>query len=473
MKTSKAGPGLGKTPSGVQGLDEILRGGFPHGRPILVCGNAGAGKTILAMEFLVRGALDQGEPGVFMAFEENERDLTENVASLGFDLKALQRRRKVLVDHVRVERSEIEETGAYNLDGLFVRLDHAVKSIGAKRVVLDTLETLFIGLNPFILRSELRRLFQWLKDRDLTAIITAESGAEGMITRHGIEEYVSDCVIRLDHRVVDQVSTRRLRVLKYRGTAHGTNEYPFLIDELGISVLPITSLDLDHEVSGRRVSSGVPDLDAMLGGKGFYRGSTVLISGTAGSGKTTLAAHFIDGAARRGERCLYYAFEESAGQLERNMASVGIDLARHRKSGRLRVIAARPTTHGLETHLSLMHREIERFKPAAVVIDPLNNLIRAGSPSQVKSMVTRLVDYMKVRGITAVCSSLADADADAGSEGASSLMDTWLLTRNRETKGRRKREVGVLKSRGMPHSNQFQEFMFTKDGVKISPVEAS
>ena len=360
-----AGPELPKTPTGVSGLDEITNGGLPRGRPTLVCGSAGCGKTLMAMEFLVRGATQFDEPGVFMAFEETAAELAQNVRSLGFDLDDLAARGKFCLDFVRVERSEIEEVGDYDLEGLFIRLGYAIDTIKAKRVVLDTLETLFSGLsNAAVLRSELRRLFRWLKDKGVTAIITAERG-EGALTRHGLEEYVSDCVILLDHRVIDQVSTRRLRVVKYRGTAHGTNEYPFLIDEDGISVLPVTSLGLQHEVGDERISSGVPRLDAMLGGKGYFRGSTVLVSGTAGSGKTSLAAHLAQAACGRGEKCLYFAFEESPGQLMRNMRSIGLDLAPWLEKGLLRFHAIRATVHGLEMHLASIHKLVKEFEPRA------------------------------------------------------------------------------------------------------------
>src|SRR5262245_23751638 len=368
---------LPKTPTGIDGLDEITGGGLPQGRPTLVCGSAGCGKTLLAMEFLVRGALQYGEPGVFMSFEETAEELAANVRSLGFDVERLAKDGQLLIDHVRVERSEIEETGDYDLEGLFVRLGYAIDSIGAKRVVLDTLESLFSGLgNEGVLRAELRRLFRWLKDRGVTTVITAERG-DGQLTRQGLEEYVSDCVLLLDHRVDEQLSTRRLRIVKYRGSAHGTNEYPFLIDERGISVLPITSLGLQHPVSEERISSGIAQLDAMLGGEGYFRGSTILASGTAGTGKTTLSAAFADACCRRGARCLYFAFEESPQQIVRNMRSVGLTLEPWLKKGLLRVDAARPTLFGLERHLTTMHRAIEEFRPRAVVVDPISSFVSA------------------------------------------------------------------------------------------------
>lgn len=463
---------LPKINSGVRGLDEITNGGLPLGRTTLVCGAAGCGKTLLAMEFLVRGARDYNEPGVFMAFEETARDLSGNVASLGFDLEALVKQNKIVIDHVFVERSEIEETGEYDLEGLFIRLQHAIDRIGAKRVVLDTIEALFGGLpNPMILRAELRRLFRWLKDKGVTAIVTGERG-ESTLTRFGIEEYVSDCVIVLDHRVSDQISTRRVRIAKYRGTSHGTNEYPFLIDETGISILPITSMSLRHSVSNTRVSSGVPRLDAMLGGSGYFRGSSVLVSGTAGSGKTSVAACFADAACRRGERALYFAFEESPDQILRNMRSIGLDLGRHVTKGLLQMHAARPSLTGLEMHLARMLKAITTFEPHVVVIDPISAFLSSGNEIEVKAMLMRLVDFLKARGTTALLVSLAsNTTATPSTESEiSSLIDTWLLLRDLEQDGERNRTMYVLKSRGMAHSNQVREFILTSHGVQLVDV---
>ncbi|HZN02761.1 MAG TPA: circadian clock protein KaiC [Candidatus Polarisedimenticolia bacterium] len=467
-----ARPKLAKAPSGIQGLDEITGGGLPQGRPTLVCGAAGCGKTLLAMEFLVRGATQHGEPGVFMAFEETAEELTQNVRSLGFDLDALCRQKKLAVDFVRIERSEIEETGEYDLEGLFIRLDHAIDSIGAKRVVLDTVEALFGGLsNTLILRAEIRRLFRWLKDKGVTAIITAERG-DGTLTRHGLEEYVTDCVILLDHRVDDQVSTRRLRVVKYRGSSHGTNEYPFLIDEDGISVLPITSLGLNHAVTDERVPTGVARLDAMLDGQGYYRGSTVLVSGTSGSGKSSMAAHFVDTASRRGERSLYFAFEESPGQIVRNMRSIGLDLEPWVKKGLLHFQASRSSLYGLEMHLAVMHKLVKEIEPRLVILDPINNLSRAGGTAKdVLSTLTRLVDFLKVQGITTMLTNVTTQDhVEETDSDISSLVDTWLLLRDLELNGERNRAMYVLKSRGMPHSNQIREFLLTSRGIELNDV---
>jgi circadian clock protein KaiC len=463
---------LRKSPTGIAGFDEITGGGLPQGRTSLVCGSAGCGKTLFAMEFLIHGVMEHNEPGVFMAFEETAQDLIENVASLGYDLHQLITRKQIYVDHVQIDRGEIEETGEYDLDGLFVRLSYAIDSIGAKRVVLDTLEALFASLpNEGILRAELRRLFRWLKDKGVTAVITAERGA-GTLTRHGLEEYVSDCVILLDHRVIEQVSTRRLRIVKYRGSAHGTNEYPFLINDDGITVIPVTSLGLEHKAPTERVSTGIKELDEMLGGKGLFRGASVLVSGTAGTGKTSIAAAFAASVCRRGERCLYFAFEESMSQITRNMRSIGIDLMSGVKQGLLKFHAARPTAYGLEMHVASMHKLIDEFKPDAVVIDPLTNLINVGSQLEVHSALLRLIDLLKLRQVTGLFLSLVHDGQPLESTdiGVSSLMDTWVLLRDIEANGERNRGLCILKSRGMAHSNQVREFRLTNRGVQLTDV---
>ncbi|HET6489768.1 MAG TPA: circadian clock protein KaiC [Syntrophales bacterium] len=459
--------GLEKCPTGISGLDEITGGGLPKGRPTLVVGSAGSGKTLLSMEFLIKGATKYNEPGVFVAFEETSEELSKNVASLGFDVQALIAKKKLAVDYVYIERSEIEETGEYDLEGLFIRLGHAIKSVGAKRVVLDTIEVLFAGLpNPAILRAELRRLFRWLKRVGVTAVITGERG-EHSLTRYGLEEYVADCVILLDHRVTDQLSTRRLRVVKYRGSAHGTNEYPFLIDEHGMAILPITSLGLSHEASTERVPTGIPRLDRMFEGGGYYRGSSVLVSGTAGTGKTSLAAYFGDAACRSGKRCLYFAFEESESQLARNMRSIGLDMAKWSRKGLLKVHASRPEVQGLERHLVEMHKLIEGFKPQAVVVDPITNLVKVGGRLEVTSMLTRLVDYLKSEKITLLSTSLVTGETEAAA-GVSSLMDTWINLQDMESNGERNRGIMIMKSRGMGHSNQVREFCLTDRGIVIA-----
>lgn len=460
-------PQLRKAPTGIEGLDDILVGGLPAGRPTLICGGAGCGKTLLSMIFLVNGATRFDEPGVFLSFEETGKDLAENVASLGFDVPALVAARKLAIDHIRIDRSEIEESGEYDLEGLFVRLGHAVDRIGAKRVVLDTLEALFMSLsNAAILRAELRRLFGWLKERGLTAIITGERG-EGALTRHGLEEYVSDCVILLENRVQDQITTRRLRVVKYRGSAHGTNEYPFLLDDRGVTVLPLSAAGRLASVSDEVISTGVPGLDTMLGAGGVYRGSSVLISGAAGSGKTILGASFVAAACARDERCMFFSFEESAAQIIRNMASVGIMLQPHVDAGRLRFETTRPTAYGFEMHLARMHRELSAFNPSVAVVDPVTGF--RGPENEVHALLLRMLDVLKARGITTVFTSLTSSeDRLAQSDfGLSSLMDSWISLANLESNGERNRGLYVLKSRGMSHSNQISEYVLTSAGIKL------
>jgi circadian clock protein KaiC len=462
---------LEKARTGIAGFDEITRGGVPKGRPTIICGGPGCGKTMFAVEFLVRGATQFGEPGVLMTFEETAAEMTKNVASLGFDLNDLSARKKLMIDYVRIEPAEIEETGTYDLEGLFIRLQYAVDSIGAKRVVLDTLEAVFSGFsNQGLLRAEIRRLFRWLKERGLTTIMTAERG-EGTLTRFGLEEYVSDCVIFLDHRVNEQVSTRRMRVIKYRGSSHGADEYPFLIDEQGFSVLPSTSLGLNHPVSSQRVSSGVKELDDMLEGKGYYRGSSILVSGTAGSGKSSLGAHLAEQACKEGKRCLHIAFEESPQQTVRNMRSVGINLEPYVKKGLLRLEAWRPTQSGLEMHLLRIHKLVERYDPAIVIIDPVTNLM-VGNRHEIHAMLMRLLDFLKTRQITAFFTSLTlgGQALERTEVQISSLIDTWLLVRDVELNGERNRCIYILKSRGMANSNRVREFVMTRNGIRLLPV---
>jgi circadian clock protein KaiC len=463
---------LSKVATGIQGFDEITHGGLPKGRPSLICGTAGCGKTLFSIEFLIRGAMEFNEPGVFIAFEETADELAKNVASLGFDLNHLIRTKKIFVDHIHIDPNEIQENGEYDLEGLFVRLADAIATVGAKRVAMDTIEALFSGFaNQAILRSELRRLFHWLKLKGVTAVITAERG-EGALTRHGLEEYVADCVTLLDQRIHDQVSTRRLRVIKYRGSHHGTDEYPFLIDQHGISVLPISSLGLKHQASTERLSTGIGRLDEMLGGRGFYRGSSILISGTAGSGKSSLAANFVAQTCRDGGRALYFAFEESPSQIRRNMRSIGIDLEGCEKRKLLQFHAVRPYSQSLEMHLLLTQQLIARFKPEVVVFDPITNLCSGGTEREVQAMLTRLIDYLKVQQITAMFTSLTSnaANPDQSEIGISSLMDTWLLVRNLEVSGERNRGLYILKSRGMAHSNQVREFVLSNRGLELVDV---
>ena len=467
----KSRQGLPKALTGINGLDEITLGGLPRGRPTLICGGAGCGKTLFGLEFLVRGATEFGEPGVCMTFEESAHDLATNVASLGFDLEKLQRTKKLVIDHIYIDKSEIAETGEYDLEGLFIRLDAAINSIGAKRVLLDTPEALFAGLSDVgVLRSELRRLFGWLKKKGVTAVITGERG-QGTLTRHGLEEYVSDCVILLDHRVQNDAVTRRLRVLKYRGSTHGTGEYPFLIDENGISVLPVTSLGLTHAASKERISTGIAGLDDMLGGQGYFHGSSVLVTGSAGTGKTTTGAHFIDAACRRGESAILFSFEESPAQLIRNMRSIGLDLGRWVKKGLLHIEAARPSAFGLEMHLVRMHHLLAEHKANVVVIDPISALLPGGSAHDVHALVLRVVDFLKQSGATGFFTSVAvEDDMQSTSLSISSLVDAWILLRNIEVNGERNRLLYVLKSRGMAHSNQIREFLMTPRGVQLREV---
>ena len=463
---------LPKSPTSIQGLDEITGGGLPKGRPTLVCGGAGCGKTLFAMEFLVRGATLYNEPGVFISFEETEKELTANVASLGFDLDNLIKHKKIWLEHIHIERGEIEQSGEYDLRGLFVRIHRAIESIGAKRVVLDTIESLFSALpNSTVVRTELRRLFGWLKKKGVTTIVTGERG-NGTLTRQGLEEYVSDCVILLDHRVTDQSSIRRLRIVKYRGSTHGTNEYPFLIDEDGFSVLPVTSLGLNHISSKDRISTGIPRLDTMLSGKGYFRGSTVLVSGTAGTGKTSIAAQFVEAACKRGECVLYFAFEESPSQFMRNMSSIGIHLDQWVKKGLLHFHATRPTLHGLEHHLTTTIKLINKVKPQIVILDPIDAFVMGNNQTEVKIMLLRLVDFLKMRNITAFFASLTNSgvNQELTDMSVSSLIDTWLLLRDIEIGGERNRGLYILKSRGMDHSNQIREFKLTDHGIELLDV---
>ncbi|MEQ8385034.1 MAG: circadian clock protein KaiC [Coleofasciculus sp. A1-SPW-01] len=471
-KTTLAKNQLRKCPTGIKGLDEITDGGLPLGRTTLICGTAGCGKTLMGMEFIVRGILDYSESAVFMAFEETAAELTQNVASLGWDLDELTATEKLSIDYVYIDPQEIEETGDYDLEALFIRLGSAIDAIGAKRVVLDTVEVLFSGLsNTAIVRAELRRLFRWLKTKGVTAIVTGEKG-ENSLTRYGIEEYVSDCVIRLDHRLYEDISTRKLQIVKYRGSSHGTNDYPFLINSDGITVLPITSVGLDHTVTHERISSGIERLDTMLGGEGYFRGSSILITGTAGTGKTTLAAHFAEATCRRGERCLYFAFEEAPQQIIRNMQSVGINLPEFVNQGLLRFQARRPTAYGLEMHLVQIHSLIKKFQPTVVIIDPMSNLTMGGTLLQAKAFLFRLIDLLKSQQITVFLTNLIQGGmlVEQTEIGVSSLMDTWLEVRFVESNGERNRVFFILKSRGMEHSNQVRELKLTKQGVELVDV---
>ncbi|MDQ6756706.1 MAG: circadian clock protein KaiC [Bacteroidota bacterium] len=463
---------LQKIPTGISGLDEITEGGLPKARPTLICGDAGSGKTLFSIEFIVKGATQFNEPGLFVAFEEKSDDLAMNVASLGYDLNKLITAKKLRIDHVHIDKSEIEETGEYDLEGLFIRLGYAIDSIGAKRVVLDTIENLFSGLsNEGILRAEVRRLFTWLKNKGVTTIITGERG-DSKLTRQGLEEYVSDCVILLDHRIQNQISTRRLRVIKYRGSVHGTNEYPFLIDEDGISVLPVTSLKLESKVSSQRVSSGIATLDEMLGGKGFFKGSSILVSGTAGTGKTSIAASFINESCLKNERCIFFAFEESPEQIIRNMKSIGLNLQPHIDKGLLKFHASRPTMYGLEMHLVVIYKLIKQFKPKTIVLDPITNLVTVGDVNDVKLILIRLIDFLQREQITVMFTALtfSNENNQQADEGVSSLVDAWLKVRDIEFNGERNRGIYIMKSRGMKNSNKVREFLITNKGIKLIDI---
>jgi circadian clock protein KaiC len=458
---------LKKVASGISGLDEMTDGGLPRGRPTLVCGTAGCGKTMLGLQFLVRGAMDHGEPGVLVTFEETPADLTANVAGVGWDLADLQRRKQLVIEYIKVEPNQIQETGAYDLEGLFIRLGAAIDAIGAKRVVIDTLEVLFAALaDQTTLRSELRRLFGWLKDRGVTAVITAESG-DGTLTRHGLEEYVSDCVIFLDHRVTRQVSTRRLRIVKYRGSSHGTDETPFMIDTHGFRVMPAASMRLAHDAPEQRVSTGVARLDLMLGGAGYFRGGSILITGTPGSGKTSLAAAFLAAGCARGERAILFSFEESPQQLTRNLRSVSIALEHHIQEGCLRVLATRPTAYGLEGHLASMLHAVEEHDPRLVVVDPISAF--NGANDDLTAMLTRLIDSLKERQVTAVCTSLTTSDDDVLMPVAG-VVDAWLSLAMVETNGERNRSLQVVKARGTRHSNQVRELLISDTGIDLLDV---
>lgn len=460
-----------KAPTGIGGLDEITGGGLPRGRTTLIIGGPGSGKTLLGMQFLIEGTLHFDEAGVFLAFEETAADLSANVRSLGYDIEQLISGKKLIVDHVRVERSEIEEAGEYDLEGLFVRLAHAIDAIGARRLVIDSLEVLFAGLQDHgILRAEFRRLFRWLNERKITAIVTGERGPGGQMSRHGLEEYVSDCVIVLDHRIEQQISTRRLRVVKYRGSAHGADEYPFLIDEGGIEVFPITSVGLDYSAPPGHISSGIPTLDEALDGRGFPRGSSVLITGSAGTGKTSMAVSLASAACKRGERCLYFSMEESAEQIARNMRSIGIDLEQPLRQGLLRIESSRPTYYGLEMHLAKFYKAVSAFEPEVVILDPITGFGAVGTDLQVRAAITRMLDFLKSRQITVLFTALVNSnhDPEHAEVGVSSWMDGWILLRTFETSGMRKRGLCIIKVRGMPHSNNVHELKFTPNGIQLA-----
>ena len=431
---------LHKCLTGIKGFDEVTEGGLPKNRITLISGGAGSGKTLFGIDFLINGALNYKEHGVFMSFEETPDELYKDVASLNLDLKVLVSQKKIALEHVVLERKDVQEKD-FNLEGLLIRLEHAIESVNAKRVVLDSIESLFAGITDNgILRLEIKRLFGWLKEKQVTAIVTGEPGQDSY-THHGMEQYISDCIILLDNRVDEEVSVRRIRVVKYRGSNHGTNEYPFVIDDDGLSVIPITSAGLDQPGTAKRVSTGISSLDKLFKGVGYTKGSTILTSGTAGTGKTSLAAAFAIETCKRGERCLFLSYEESAGQLTQNMKSIGFNFEPLIKKGLLKIVSTRPTFFGLEKHLLDLYKTIEEFKPKSVVIDPLTSLIGEGSPREVRSMITRMIDVLKTQGITGFFTSLVSSTAQndtSGEIGVSSLIDTWIVVRELEE------EVGKL-----------------------------
>ena len=467
---------LHKCPTGIKGFDEITEGGLPKNRTTLFCGSTGTGKTLLGIDFLINGAINYNEPGIFMSFEETEDELYKDVASLNLDLQGLVSQKKILLDYVLLERRDIQEKGEFNLEGLFVRLELAIDSIGAKRVVIDSIDSLFAGLaDDGILRLEIKRLFRWLKEKQVTAIVTGEL-VQSSYTRQGMEEYISDCIILLDNRVVDQISTRRVRVIKYRGSNHGTNEYPFVIDKDGLSVIPITSAGLDHPGTNEKVSTGIPTLDKMFNGVGYTRGSTILTSGTAGTGKTSVAAAFAIESCKRGERCLFLSYEESAGQLIQNMSSIGFYFEPLMKKGLLKIVSIRPSFFGLEMHLLDLYKIIADFKPKAVVIDPLTSLIGQGNQLEIRSMLTRLIDALKSKGITGFFTSLVSSTKEndnSGEIGVSSLIDTWIVVRELEDDSgkRRVRGLYIVKSRGTKHSSDVHKLILSDDGITLIPMD--
>ena len=467
---------LQKSPTGIDGFDEITEGGLPKSRVTLISGGTGSGKTLLGLDFLVNGVIKYHEPGVFMSFEETEDEIYQDVASLNLDLRALVARKAIRFEHVVLERQEIQEKGEFNLEGLFIRLELAIDTIGAKRVVLDSIESLFAGIiDGGILRLEIKRLFGWLKRKQVTVVITGEQW-QNSFTRHGLEEFISDCIILLDNRVRQQVSTRRIRVIKYRGSNHGTNEYPFVIDNNGLSVIPITATGLDHPGTAEKVSTGIPSLDKLFKGGGYTRGSTILISGTAGTGKTSLAAAFTDASCSRGERCLYLSYEESPGQLIQNMSSIDFDLEKWSKKGLLKIVSTRPAFFGLETHLLDLYKLLADFKPQAVVIDPITSLIGQADTTEIQSMLTRMIDALKSRGITGLFTSLVPSTAQndtSGEIGVSSLIDTWIVVRElEENEGKRRtRGLYIVKSRGTAHSSDVQKMIVRDDGLHLLPMQ--
>lgn len=462
---------LPKARTGILGLDEITAGGFPAGRPTLICASAGCGKTVLAMEFIVRGIREFGEPGLFISLEESVSSLIANFESLGFDLHGLIDANKLAILHINLSGEPHLDGGEFSLDALMLRMRAAIDRVGAKRIAVDTLESLFATMpNQRILRWELARLFDWLRDNQLTTVLTAERG-DGELTREGLEEYVSDCVLVLDHRITEQTAKRRLRIVKYRGSSHGLDEYPFLITNHGVSVIPVSSVNLDSKVGKQRVSSGVSDLDQMLNGEGYFKGSTILISGKAGTGKSSLGAAFVHAAASRAERTHYFAFEESESQIVRNMQSIGVDLQPMLNNGTLSIEAYRPTLHGLEEHLLAITTRVIEVDPACVLLDPVTNFLAVGNILEVKSMLTRVLDDLKDQGITVMMTALTSgsAEPDETIVHVSSLVDTWIALDNTPVGSERRRALYIIKSRGMNHSQSVAGMTLSEHGINLEP----
>ncbi|WP_240236172.1 circadian clock protein KaiC [Nocardioides sp. CFH 31398] len=461
---------LEKAATGIEGFDDITFGGLPRARATIVTGAAGSGKSMFGVEFLAQGARAYGEPGVLLSFEETADELVANAASIGVDLRAMADEGTLVVDSAAGDLDDLVQSGAFDLEGLLLRLAAAIDAVGARRVVLDTVETLFSTLpDETTVRREFARLLRWLKERDLTVVVTAERGQQGRLTRHGIEEYVSDCVVVLDHRVEDEVATRRMRVAKYRGSPHGTNEFPFLISGRGLVVMPLHHDELT-EVSEERVSLGIPELDTMVGG-GVFRGSTIMISGSAGTGKTSIAACAADAACRRGEKALFLSFEEPSGQVVRNMRSIGLDLQHWIDKGLLVVQHMRPAITGLEAHLASLHMILDEHPAEVVVLDAVASLSRGVASYASASAVARDIAMLRLRGATTVLTALAGTHDDPHTDvSASSLVDAWLLVRNVENDGERNRLLMTIKNRGSFHSNQVREFLLTDDGPRLVDV---
>ena len=464
---------LPKSLTGIQGLDDITYGGIPQNRPTLLVGSIGTGKTIFAMEYIINGITMFNEPGVFMTFEEQTDELQINVTSMGYNLSKLIADNKIYLEHLHIDHREIQATGKYDIEGLFIRIEMAIEKVKAKRIVLDALDTLFIGLDSQILRSEIKRLFFWLKEKKVTAIITSEVG-DIFLTRLGFEEVVADCVIELNNRLNNQISTRRLRIVKYRGSYHSTNEYPFMIDHKGITIFPIISEAPQIIVSNERISSGIKQIDEMLDGRGFYVGSSILVSGSAGTGKSSIAASFIKDVCEKKGTALYCAFEEAPNQIKRNMASIGIFLEPYEKSGNLHFYYSRPTLQTLELHFIAIKKLIKQINPSVVILDPITNLMIENINSDIRTMLTRFVDYLKMEQITVLLTAtltVSSLELIQSNEGISSMVDTCIMIQEKNIIDSRRRTLYIMKSRGICNSKKEVEFIITSEGISIAPLD--